>query len=66
MYCSVAKINEKEQRVYLCESEVAQKDSPYRCNPLIFYRIAAPAKDISKLPLINLTKFYEQSKADDE
>lgn len=35
-------------------------------DPLIFYRVSRPAKDISKLPAINLTKFYEQSTADEE
>ena len=66
LYCSVTKINGKEQKVYLNETEVAQSDSPYRCNPLIFYRVSQPAKDITKLPQINLTKFYEQSKSEDE
>ena len=35
-------------------------------NPLIFYRVRRPAKDISKLPVILLTKLYEQSKAESE
>lgn len=41
-------------------------NSPLVMNPLIFYRVTRPAKDISKLPLIKLDKFYEQSAADEE
>ena len=52
--------------MYLGETEVFRGDSPYRANPLIFYRVKQPANDLSKLPLLNLTKFYEQSKAEDE
>lgn len=40
--------------------------SPLVMNPLIFYRVTKPAKDIGKLPLIKLDKFYEQSAADEE
>ena len=34
-------------------------------NPLIFYRISKPAKNLDKLPLINLASYFKQ-KADDE
>ena len=66
LYCSVAKISGKEQKVYLTGDQVSRRDSPYRMDPLIFYRVSRPAKDISKLPAISLTKFYEQSSADEE
>ena len=66
MYLSFTKIEGKDQKVYLSEAEVGQGDSPYRANPLIFYRVSRPAQDLSKLPLISLTKFYEQSKAEEE
>ena len=35
-------------------------------NPLIFYRIATPAKDLTKLPSIGLTRFYSQSGNEEE
>ena len=59
LYYSFAKIDGKEQKAYLGEKEAFRSDSPYRANPLIFYRVKQPANDISKLPLLNLTKFYE-------
>ena len=35
-------------------------------NPLIFYRVSKPVKDISKLPILNLAKFYEQAKDEEQ
>mmetsp|Transcript_18316 Transcript_18316/g.24457 ORF Transcript_18316/g.24457 Transcript_18316/m.24457 type:complete len:253 (-) Transcript_18316:1309-2067(-) len=35
-------------------------------NPLIFYRVRHPAKELSSLPLIQLNKFYDQSKSESE
>lgn len=34
--------------------------------PLILYRVKRPVKDLNKLPVIPLAKFYEQSKAEHE
>lgn len=55
----MSKISGKEQIAYLTEDQVASPSHPYRMNPLIFYRISKPCKDITKLPTINLSKFYE-------
>ena len=66
LYCSVAKINGKEQRKYVSESEVLDPNHTWVMNPLIFYRVSKPAKDLSKLAAIALHKFYKQSSAEEE
>ena len=66
VYCSVAMLDGKEQRVYLKEAECLSDDSTFKMNPLIFYRVVKPAKNIAKLPVISLSKLYKQSGAEEE
>ena len=62
----MTRINGKESHVYLTESEVFDSSNPHLMNPLIFYRVKHPTKNMSCLPLISMRKFYEQSTTDDQ
>jgi hypothetical protein len=45
---------------------MVREENRYNMNPLIYYRIAKPVKDLSSLPLIDLGKFYQRSSSDKE
>ena len=66
LYCAVTKINGKDRRIYLSESEALDPTSPYLMNPFIFYRVKAPAKNIEALPQISIGKFFEQTKSEEQ
>lgn len=66
VYCSAAKINGKEQRLCLTKAEAFDANSTLVMNPLIYYRIAKPVKDVTKLPILNLNKFYERTQNEEE
>ena len=61
LYCSITKDGKNQKHVYLKEGEVFSDNTPQWMNPLILYRVKRPAKDLSKLPVIPLAKFYQQS-----
>jgi hypothetical protein len=59
-YFSYSKINGDEQKVNLCESEF-MNPSIFDINPLVYYRIKKPLKEGARLPIIDLSDFYNES-----
>lgn len=43
-----------------------RNDNHFNLNPLIYYRVARPVKDLSVLPLIDLNKFYDRAGGENE
>ena len=66
LYYSISKISDEVQKIYLSESEVFKQGISYDINPLIYYRIKRPAKNLDELPEIDLSKFYKQSSDDSQ
>ena len=68
LYCSYSKINGKPKREIVTQEQLfTSEESVFVMNPLIFYRVKDPQSvDPTKLPLINLAKFYARSGADEE
>ena len=68
LYCSYSKINGKPQRLILTPEQLLNSnDSSFVMNPFIFYRLKeTKSLDLTKLPLINLSKFYCKSGSEEE
>jgi hypothetical protein len=59
-YFSYSKINGDEQKLNLCETEF-MNPSIFDINPLVYYRIKKPLKEGARLPIIDLTNFFNES-----
>lgn len=58
-------INDAEKKVYATEEEAFSGGQPWDLNPIIFYRVKKPLKDMAKLPMIDLTKHFKQAEEQD-
>ena len=61
LYYSFSKISGADLKIYATETEAFSGDQPWDMNPVIFYRVKKPAKALEKLPLIDLSKHFDQS-----
>jgi len=43
-----------------------QSGNHFNINPLIYYRVSKPVKDLSVLPQIDLGKFYDRAGGENE
>ena len=60
LYYSYTNIDDREQRIYATEDEVRRGDQIWDLNPLIFYRLSKPVRNLDKLPIIEIKEVYNQ------
>ena len=66
LFYSYSKISGSSQRVYVTYDEMISNDNHFNLNPLIYYRVSQPVKDLSVLPTIDLSKLYDRAGGEDQ
>lgn len=61
LYYSYSMINDSEKKVYATEEEALSGGQSWDLNPIIYYRVKKPLKEMAKLPMIDLSKHFEQA-----
>jgi len=61
LYYAFHKINGEERQVFATEQQALAGGQPWDLDPVVYYRVRKPVQNIEALPLIELSRLFEQS-----